>query len=95
MAKKVVIRQATPYKVDKNVPLERKKKVHTRFPFDKMKVGDSFYIPKKDQLQSAAVASVYAAANSYNKTFSTRIKISTRKDDGGLRVWRIEDKPKT
>lgn len=78
------------YKVDKKIPLPRKKVDLTRFPFDKMKMGDSFLIPVKDQPRDKARASVFTAVKSFNTHNSKTHKISTRNEKGGLRIWRIK-----
>lgn len=90
MAKRNVIKQNGPYKVDRGVQMERKREAFTRFPFNKMQVGDSFLVPIEDQEQAAVGPSIYSAANSYNNTHGTKIKMSTRKVEGGVRVWRIK-----
>jgi hypothetical protein len=92
MNKKKVIKQDGPYVIEKGISMDRKRSASARFPFDKMKIGDSFYIPKEDQDPLAVPASIYSAANSYNKTHGTKIKMAVRKDKGGTRVWRIADK---
>jgi hypothetical protein len=86
------IKQDGPYVVEKGIPMDRKRSASTRFPFDKMNIGDSFFIPKEDQDPLAVPASIYSAANSYNRTHGTKIKMAVRKDNGGTRVFRISDK---
>lgn len=92
MNKKKIINSNGPYKVEKGIKMARKKDASSRFPFDKMKVGDSFFIPKEDQDPLAVPASIYSAANSYNRTHGTKIKMSVRKNELGTRVFRIQDK---
>lgn len=92
MKKNVITNKNGTYKVDKGIPMERKKHVFARFPFDKMKIGDSFFVPKEDQNPEGVGASIYSAANSYNRFHGTKIRVSTRKQEGGVRVWRIADK---
>ena len=81
-----------PYKVEKGVKMERKRSASARFPFDKMEIGDSFFIPKGDQDPLTVGPTIYAASNSYNKTHGTKIKVAIRKDTDGVRVFRIEDR---
>lgn len=92
MNKKKIQKKDGPYIVEKGIPLQRKRNASARFPFDKMKVGDSFYVPKEDQSPLAVPASVYSAANSYNRVHGTKIKMAVRKDNRGTRVFRISDK---
>ena len=64
--------------IDSNVPLPMK------YPFDKMKVGDSFLVPSDVTRQAVAVA-----ASRYGKAHN--MKFSTRQlKDGSFRCWRIE-----
>jgi len=90
--KKMISSNGAPYKIEKGVPMERKRNNVVRFPFDKMKIGDSFFVPEKDQAPFYVQASVYSAANSYNRFHGTKLRMSTRKEKGGVRVWRIADK---
>jgi hypothetical protein len=92
MTRKKITNTDGPYKVDKGITMERKRSISIRFPFDKMKIGDSFYIPKEDQDPMAVPASIYSAANSYNRAHGTKIKMAVRKDEKGTRVFRIQDK---
>lgn len=78
------------YEIETNMPLERKRINYSRFPFDKMKKGDSFFIPASDQDPIRASSSVYSAARSFNNSHGTKIKVSVRRDEKGTRVWRIE-----
>jgi len=68
-------------KIDKGVPLPVAGNT-LRLPLADMKVGDSFFIPEKKQQHCG---SVYRAAK------RLKIKISTRSEAGGVRVWRVED----
>lgn len=78
------------YKVEKGVPITRKTMDRCRFPFDKMDVGDSFLIPAKEQEPMKARISIYSATNSFNRNHKTKLKMSSRADKTGLRVWRIK-----
>lgn len=94
MSRKMIRPIDGPYKVEKGIKMDRKRTISTRFPFDKMEIGDSFHIPKKDQPQASAMVSIYAAVNSYNRTFGTKVKVACRKDANGVRVWRVADRKK-
>ncbi len=58
-------------------------KTTNKYPFKEMAVGDSFLIPCKgiNEVKKAQV-NVHGSAR--------KIRIATRKEDGGLRVWRTE-----
>lgn len=77
------------YKIEKGIEIVRKKTITNRFPFEKMDIGDSFLIPKNDQDPLKARASIYAAVKSFNTFNSKTHKVSSRVEEGGLRVWRI------
>jgi len=64
--------------IDSNVPMP------TRYPFDKMKVGDSFLVPSDVTRQAVAVAAT-RYGRKHNMKFSTR-----QLKDGGFRCWRTE-----
>lgn len=74
-----------PYevKVDKNIPItpNRGGRGGTKYPFRKLEVGDSFFVPKKS-------GGMHKAAHSVG------IKIATRmveeKGVRGVRIWRIK-----
>lgn len=88
--KKTKVVNKIEYKIEKNIPIVRARKAFTRFPLDEMEVGDSFYIPLSDQKKESAMASIYSAANSFNRSHKAKIKVSTRSEADGLRVWRIK-----
>jgi len=70
------------YKIDKNYaipPLMRSK-----FPFREMKVGDSFFVPKKEKVPTS---NVRCAAESWKKSHPG-FTYASRTVEGGLRVWR-------
>lgn len=65
------------YKIDKNIPMPTHG--NERYPFAQMKVGDSFFIKSKDYRDSRTL---YTGARRH------KIKITCRKENGGIRVWR-------
>jgi hypothetical protein len=67
------------YQVEKNIPLAA---THA-YPFYKMESGDSFLIPCTDDKK---ISYIRAQINAMKKKYPTKI-ISTRKEEGGLRVW--------
>lgn len=72
---------ATPYKIEKNVPLPGGRPC--RFPFPEMRKGDSFLAPKKDGRYLRAYASLYGKR--HNVSFTVRSD-----GNGSLRCWRIK-----
>lgn len=66
-------------KIERGVPLDTER--YVRYPFDKMKVGDSFFV----ELDTKRVAS---AASKYRRAHM-EFKFAVRKVSGGTRVWRV------
>jgi hypothetical protein len=67
------------YQVEKNIPLAATR----AYPFDQMADGDSFLIPCTDDKK---IGYIRAQINAVKKKYPNKI-ISTRKEEGGLRVW--------
>lgn len=63
--------------IDKNIPVP---KINSKFPFDKMEVGDSFFT---DTLNVSSNAYGWAKKYSNNK-----IKFKQRKEGNGMILWR-------
>jgi len=72
------------YEIEKNVPLtERKRGKNTIYPFGDLEVGDSFFVDNKP------AKTVVCAASAYKRSHP-EIKLVTRKNENGVRVWRVE-----
>ena len=69
------------FKIEKNIPLAAKQS----YPFDQMESGDSFLIPITEPKK---IGYVRAQINHLKKDYPNKV-ISTRIEDGGLRVWLI------
>ena len=76
-------------KIEKNVPIPVKRKPKTLYPWSGMALGDSFIVEddKSDPTLQSAIGSL---GKQWAKTRSLRRKYTTRKVEGGIRVWRIE-----
>ncbi|MBW2569705.1 MAG: hypothetical protein JRE47_10145 [Deltaproteobacteria bacterium] len=79
------------YKIEKNIPIyEIKKKTsiikqkNTKYPFNKMDIGDSFFVP----IDSIGRSNITNAASYYNAQ-KNRGRYQTRAVYGGVRCWRI------
>jgi hypothetical protein len=68
------------FAIEKNIPLASKQ----AYPFDKMESGDSFFIPAEDK----KIGYIRAQLNNIKRKMPGKV-ISTRKEEGGLRVWLI------
>lgn len=77
------------YVVERNVPFTDKNASqwahgNTKYPFYRMRVGESFFAATED---IATVPRVRSAACMYGRM--NGMKFRTRTVDGGIRVWRI------
>jgi hypothetical protein len=67
------------FTIEKNIPLASRR----TYPFEQMEVGDSFLIPCTDPKK---ISYIRAQLNGTKKKYPDKV-ISTRKEEGGLRVW--------
>ena len=75
-------------KIDKNIKLREvnRRGKPAKYPWAQLKVGDSFFVEEKNKMYG-----MHASVSSYNKRSGKKaIKIATRIDGEGLRVWRIK-----
>ena len=73
-------------KVERNIKLPSQKRGKpAKYPWKELKVGDSFFVDGSEKIYS-----MYSCVASYNKKASKKIKISTRLEGTGVRVWRIK-----
>jgi len=64
-------------KIDKGIPIPELKR--TKYPFDLMNIGDSFFAPKPNL--TASIQCAHAR---------TGFKFTSKFENGGTRVWRVE-----
>lgn len=70
------------FKIDKNVPIPGRLGRHAKYPFEQMRVGDSFEVPKSQE------SGMRAAASQYGKQHN--VKFATRATKNGRRCWRVK-----
>lgn len=72
------------YEIEKGIPLPG---LNTKYPFEKMEVGDSFFIenPIKDNRGNPLSLSGQA-----NQRYGGKKRFAQRKEGSGIRIWRIE-----
>ena len=68
-------------KIQKNVPIPAKAKAKSKYPFEKMGVGDSFAAPVK-------AAGLYVAARKWVKENNAAARFVVRAEGDGSRCWR-------
>ena len=71
------------FKIQKNVPVPGKTRRKTKYPFEKMGVGDSFFAGVKPQ-------GLYAAVRKWVKDNNSESRFVVRIESEGSRCWRIE-----
>lgn len=72
-------------KIEKGVPIPVRQR-GTKFPFDKMKIGDSFTIPYKTKNTSAAI---HSSARKFCIKHKLKWKFTARTEGKKVRIWRI------
>lgn len=79
------------YEVEEGVTLAaRRRDFNNHFPFELMKLGDSFLIPKNDPLIQNPNG-IHYAVKMYAREVKIGFTVTTRKLlDGTRRVWRIK-----
>ena len=80
------------YKIEKSVPLPLPVS-GGKYPWGKMMVGDSFYVPFAEMATPKNLNQILlSSARHYNNRLEPgdRMKFTTRKDENGVRIWRIK-----
>lgn len=84
-----------PIPLAKNLPKPRVKNIshplvkNNPYPWGKLKVGDSFFVAIEHYTPQRQ-SSIKSNGNEWSERHDKTIKFTTRKVDGGVRVWRIE-----
>lgn len=81
------------FKIEKGIPLQslppRPRK--ELYPFAKMEIGDSFFIPCNNRAQAIQKSySIKSSLKQRQKTFNSPIEVQTFYDETGVRCWRIK-----
>jgi hypothetical protein len=76
-------------KIESNIPIPkiRSTGAQLKYPWDALKVGDSFFVPDGDVSALTSIGKQYFK----NRNISVKIKCRTVTEDGvkGVRVWRV------
>jgi hypothetical protein len=71
--------------IESNIPMPGKFGIRTaKYPFKKMKIGDSFYFEGMHR------TTIYQYAKSFAKRNNLSWKFATRQENKGHRIWRIK-----
>jgi hypothetical protein len=73
--------EAPQFVIESDVPIQSRTK-QCKYPFAKLEVGDSFFVP------GIKMSVLSSAASGARKR--TGFKFTTRTVDGGVRTWRTE-----
>jgi hypothetical protein len=81
------------YKIEKGIDIPKstnngKRGNPRRYPFDKMEIGDSFFVESKNL--SKARNSITSCAAIYTKKHNPEAKFMSLTIENGIRVWRIK-----
>lgn len=76
------------FDVESDVPIPRQRRgKKVNFPFRRMKVGDSFFVPNGDNGKP-----IVSISTVYNEAKNLHIPVTVRQVEGGYRCWRLEHK---
>ena len=73
------------FKIEKNIQTPRRKyQSRKNYPFDKLEIGDSFFVPETRTSKRSIAAYSSLMGKLLNKRFITKTQ------ENGVRIWRIE-----
>ncbi len=79
----------TEFKIEKNVKMPKSYGGGPLYPWGKMIVSNSFFVPSWEGEKTQRTQSrVSAAARVWGKR--NNVKFASRQVDGGVRIWRVE-----
>ena len=74
-------------KVENNVPIPQPNTKQSKYPWNKMEVGDCFIV--KGKYSHKKQVNIASTANGWAKRNNPNAKFTVRKDEKGIRIWRI------
>lgn len=79
------------FKIEKGVPAPGvdSRRTSRRYPFNEMKIGDSFFVPLNGKEPIRVQSNVMSSARTFRKT-GAKFTSSISHDPPGVRVWRVE-----
>jgi hypothetical protein len=81
-----------PIKIEKNIQIPKSKGAGAplKYPFNKLNIGDSFFIPFNKDSKLNLGNSLRISAILWAKRNNPKIRFTTRSSNGGIRIWRIK-----
>lgn len=76
--------QEFDFPVESDIPVPKRMRAGSKYPFVKLEVGDSFFVPKESQRAKI----VRNAADDYAKRHGVKFRVL--QVEGGCRCWRVE-----
>lgn len=78
--------------IEKGIPIPERsyRNSISNLPFDKMEVGDSFFVPDKTDSTSLATMRVYCSRWAKQLGIKLRVSVQKKASPAGIRVWRVE-----
>jgi hypothetical protein len=79
------------FEIDDGVPIPKKRTGKAiYYPFDKLKVGQSFFVPPDDYEQNTLLHNLRQACGYHQRITMPGRKFVARAWENGVRVWRAE-----
>lgn len=69
--------------IDRGIPMPKRPSAQ-KYPWRKLEVGESFFVPCEGKRIQEFQSQTWNAGRAHNRKFATR------RENGGIRVWRIE-----
>jgi len=78
------------YKIEKNVKILPRNRKIKKYPFENLEIGDSFLVKCTEDKNTITGQRIRASFGSFAKYYKSKIKITIRAVDEGMRTWRTE-----
>lgn len=76
------------FKIEKGIEMPNKKE--NKYPFLKMEVGDSFFVPCEKIKVNKTSCSIHSLAKANCKRANLDYKFTVSGSENGVRIWRIK-----
>ena len=76
------------FKIDRNVPVPDSRKRTPKYPFHKVKVGESFTVRVSRDIAEDTIRSLRSAASRYGRVYKMTFRVH-RMSETEARCWRV------